>query len=313
MDKFIDQIHIGDCINILPQLPDDSIHCVVSDIPYGINLDDWDVLHENTNSALLGQSPAQIGKSGFKRRGKPIRGWNEADRNIPQEYEAWCSQWASALYPKVKDGGSIFIFGARRTIHRAIVALEDSGFLLRDILSWEKPNAHHRAQRLSNILEKRGQEEAARKWDGWRLGNLAPMWEPIAWLFKPYDHTITDNVLANEVGAIHIDASKVDGKSPSNVLKFWFEKDEERFHEAQKPISLLKFLIQLTTRENQIILDPFVGSGSTAVACAELNRHYIGIDISTDYVAIAEKRLASRQTASDDTIADVQLQQKRLL
>ncbi|MCI0441958.1 site-specific DNA-methyltransferase, partial [bacterium] len=109
------------------------------------------------------------GKSGFKRRGKPIRGWNAADRNIPKEYETWCSQWATLLYPKLKDGANVFIFGARRTLHRAIVALEDSGFLLRDILSWEKPNAHHRAQRLSNVLEKRGYDEEVQKWLGWRL------------------------------------------------------------------------------------------------------------------------------------------------
>jgi site-specific DNA-methyltransferase (adenine-specific) len=70
------QLIAGDALNIIPTLENDSIHCVLSDIPYGINLDDWDVLHTNTNSALLGQSPAQLGKSGFKRRGKPINGWS---------------------------------------------------------------------------------------------------------------------------------------------------------------------------------------------------------------------------------------------
>ena len=134
MNDTIDKIITGDCIKLIPTLSDDSIHCLVSDIPYGISLDEWDVLHKNTNSALLGQSPAQIGKSGFKRRGKPIRGWSAADRNIPKEYQAWCAQWASSLYPKMKDGASLFIFGARRTLHRAIVALEDSGFLLKDII-----------------------------------------------------------------------------------------------------------------------------------------------------------------------------------
>ncbi|MDQ7027679.1 MAG: site-specific DNA-methyltransferase [Anaerolineae bacterium] len=312
MDKFIDKIMTADCLDILPQLTDNSVHCVVSDIPYGINLDEWDVIHSNTNSALLGQSPAQLGKSGFKRRGKPIRGWNAADRNIPKEYERWCSDWASALYPKLKDGASVFIFGARRTIHRAIVALEDSGLLLRDILSWEKPNAHHRAQRISGVLEKRGLKTEAEKWEGWRLGNLAPIWEPIAWLFKPYDHTITDNVLTNEVGAIHIDACKINGKSPSNTLKFWFDKDEERFHEAQKPLSLLKFLILLTTRENQIVLDPFVGSGSTALASAELNRRYVGIEINSEYTDIAIRRIATRQ-AFVEPASNILPKQKPLL
>lgn len=291
MKTFLDQITPGDCIEYIPLLEDDSLHCVVSDIPYGINLDDWDVLHNNTNSALLGQSPAQKGKPGFKRRGKPIRGWNEADRQIPKEYQDWCYQWASALYPKVKDAGSVFIFGARRTIHRAIVALEDSGFLLKDILAWQKPNAHHRAQRISVVLKRRGLDSEAEQWAGWRLGNLAPRWEPVAWLFKPYAHTITDSVLENEVGAINTRAVQDNGKSPSNILDFGFGEDEARLHEAQKPVKLLEFLIKLTTRENQIVLDPFMGSGSTAVACKNLNRRYIGFEINPETADLARHRL----------------------
>ncbi len=295
MKALLDTITVGDCLEHLPRLDDNSIDCFISDIPYGINLDEWDVLHNNTNSALLGQSPAQMGKSGFKRRGKPIRGWSLADRQIPREYQEWCARWASLVFPKMKDGASLFIFGARRTIHRAIVALEDSGFLLKDILAWEKPVAHHRAQKLSGILEKRGLIEDAHKWRGWRLGNLAPAWEPIAWLFKPYSYTITDNVLENEVGAINTAACQIHGRSPSNLLRFGFHPDEPRIHEAQKPVALLEFLIRLTTREGQIVLDPFMGSGSTAVACVNLNRHFIGFEINTDYVKAANARLARRQ------------------
>lgn len=286
----IDQVTVGDCLDLIPQVSDASVHCFISDIPYGIGLDEWDVLHTNTNSALLGQSPAQVGKSGFKRRGKPIRGWSAADRDIPREYQDWCYQWASLTYPKMKDGASLFIFGARRTLHRAIVAIEDSGFLLKDILAWEKPNAHHRAQRLSGVLEKRGLEQDAVKWEGWRLGNLAPKWEPIAWFFKPYAYTITDTILENEVGAMNIEASQPHDKSPTNILNFWFDKDEPRLHEAQKPVKLLEFLIQLTTRENQVILDPFLGSGTTAVACKNLNRRFIGFEINPEYASTAYER-----------------------
>lgn len=291
MNEFIGKITTGNCIEYIPRLEDNSVHGFISDIPYGINLDEWDVLHNNTNSALLGQSPAQIGKSGFKRRGKPIRGWNTADREIPREYQEWCYQWASRTYPKMKDGASVFIFGARRTLHRAIVALEDSGFLVKDVLAWQKPNAHHRAQRISGILEKRGLKDDAQKWDGWRLGNLAPQWEAIAWFFKPYDHTITDVVLENEVGAINTQACQVDDKNPTNILNFWFDTNEERVHEAQKPVSLLEFLIKLTTRENQIVLDPFMGSGSTAVACLNLKRQFIGFEINPGYTEMANKRI----------------------
>jgi site-specific DNA-methyltransferase (adenine-specific) len=293
MDAFLNHITTGDCLTYLPQLADGSIDCVVSDIPYGISLDEWDVLHQNSNSALLGQSPAQVGKKGFKRRGKPIRGWSSADRLIPHEYEAWCYEWASLLYPKVKNGASLFIFGARRTLHRAITALEDSGFLLRDLLAWQKLSAHHRAQKLSGVLAKRGLTAEAAQWQGWRLGNLAPIWEPIAWLFKPYDHTITDNVLQHEVGAINLAACQAAGRSPTNLLKFGFAPDEERLHEAQKPVALLEFLIQLTTKEGQVVLDPFMGSGSTAVACHNLGRAYIGFEISESYAAAAQARLAN--------------------
>lgn len=314
MTKFIDNITLGDCVDYIPLLEDDSLHCVVSDIPYGINLDEWDVLHNNTNSALLGQSPAQKGKSGFKRRGKPIRGWNEADKNIPKEYQEWCATWASSLYPKVKDGGSVFIFGARRTLHRALVALEDSGFLLKDILSWQKPNAHHRAQRISVVLERRKLHEEAKKWEGWRLGNLAPMWEPVAWLFKPYKHTITDVVIENEVGAMNTKAVQVNGKSPTNVLEYWFDSDETRIHEAQKPVSLLEFLIKLTTRENQIVLDPFMGSGSTAVACKNLNRRFIGFEIVPETHKLAIERVNNTSFSShSDEIQDPPLYQQPLI
>lgn len=298
MTEFLDKITLGDCRDYLPQLPDDSIHCFLSDIPYGISLDDWDVLHRNTNSALLGQSPAQVGKSGFKRRGKPIRGWSQADRNIPHEYEAWCSSWGEMVYPKMKAGASMFVFGARRTIHRAIVALEDIGFLLKDILAWEKPSAHHRAQQISGILEKRGLEAEAREWGGWRLGNLAPLWEPIAWLFKPYPYTITDIVLENGVGAMNIEDVLVDGRSPTNLLRFGFEKDETRYHEAQKPLALIEFLIRLTTREQHIILDPFMGSGTTAVAARRLQRQFIGFEIDPLMVDIATERLAAMEHSS---------------
>src|SRR3989338_29229 len=109
-ENYIDKITLGDCQNFIGELDNESIDLFLSDIPYGISLDKWDVLHSNTNSALLGQSPAQIGKTGFKRRGKPINGWAQSDRNIGLEYQNWCKEWAASLYPKMKDGSFLFVF-----------------------------------------------------------------------------------------------------------------------------------------------------------------------------------------------------------
>lgn len=299
LETYLDKISPGDCMEHLPQLPPDSIHLCLSDIPYGINLAPWDVLHNNTNSALLGQSPAQVGKSGFKRRGKPINGWNAADKQIPKEYQAWCRKWTDMLFPLMKEGASVFIFGARRTLHRAIVAFEDSGFLLRDILAWEKSNAHHRAQSLENLVRNRGLEDEAERWAGWKVGNLAPLWEPVAWFFKPYRHTILDNVIEHEVGGINVAECLIDGSSPTNVLRFNLEAGE-KLHETQKPLDLIKYLIKLTTREGQIVLDPFMGSGTTAIAARDLNRRFIGYEISEEFWQVGQQRLAI-EPSSDST------------
>ncbi len=293
--ELINKINLGDCRDVLPMISPESIHLCLSDIPYGISLDSWDVLHQNTNSALLGSSPAQVGQNGFKKRGKPIRGWSAADGTILDEYQDWVGQWAKLLFPLMINGASVFIFGARRTLHRAIVALEEAGFVLRDILVWKKASAHHRSQSLSGVLRRRDEQEQAKAWNGWRLGNLAPIYEPIAWLFKPYMRTITDNVLKHGVGAMNIAACLDNGKSPTNILNLGFLPGEHRVHEAQKPVSVMSYLIKLTTRQEQLVLDPFIGSGTTAVACQRLNRRFIGIEIDPDYLDIARQRLVEER------------------
>ncbi len=290
---YLNKITLGDCVKHIPHLDDNSIDLFLSDIPYGICLDDWDVLHNNTNSALLGSSPAQQGKTGFKKRGKPINGWAQSDRNIGLEYQDWCKEWAKLVYPKMKEGSFLFVFGARRTIHRVVNAFEECNFLIKDILSWKKPSAHHRAQRVSIVLERRGLTKEAEEWDGWRLGNLAPIWEPIAWFMKPYKigGTITDNILENKVGAMNIKECLVNGASPTNILEFGFECNEERVHEAQKPLSLMEYLIKLTTKEKQTVLDPFMGSGTTALASKLLDRNFIGFELNEDYYNYSLKRV----------------------
>jgi DNA modification methylase len=66
-------------------------------------------------------------------------------------------------------------------------------------------------------------------------------------------------------------------------------------HPCPKYLPFWKMIIEKSTNEDMIILDPFLGSGTTAVACKQLNRNFIGIEISRDYCDIAEKRLANIQ------------------
>ncbi len=65
------------------------------------------------------------------------------------------------------------------------------------------------------------------------------------------------------------------------------------YHPTVKPVELMKYLIKLITKENQLVLDPFIGSGSTALACRWTNRRFIGFEINQEYYDIANKRLST--------------------
>ncbi len=66
---------------------------------------------------------------------------------------------------------------------------------------------------------------------------------------------------------------------------------EKRYHPTQKPVGVMKWIIEKYTKPDDIILDPFFGSGSTGVAAVRMGRHFIGIEINPDYCKIAEKRI----------------------
>ena len=284
-----------DSITAIRALEVASIHLILSDIPYGIGADKWDVLHKNTNSALLGTSPAQIRAGAvFRRRGKPLNGWSEADRKIPVEYQHWCESFAEEWLRVLKPGGSVLVFAGRRLAHRCIVAFEDAGFTFKDSLAWLRESAPHRAQRISIVFQRRGDDVSAEQWAGWRVGNLRPIFEPILWFVKPYTigATIADNVLAHGVGAFNETAFIRYERTPDNVLRSGFAKGEGGRHVAQKPVKLLRTLIELTTLPGQLVLDPFCGSGSTLVAAKLAGREYLGFEVDPEAVKVAEERLA---------------------
>jgi site-specific DNA-methyltransferase (adenine-specific) len=291
-----DTVLRGDCITRMKQMPAESVHLILSDIPYGIGADDWDVLHDNTNSAYLGSSPAQsrAGKI-FKSRGKPINGWSEADRAIPRQYSQWCSTWTAQWLRLLKPGGSAIVFAGRRLAHRCTIAMEDDGFSFKDMLAWTRERAPHRAQRLSLVYERRGDKKSTQHWDGWRIGNLRPTFEPILWFTKPYKigSTIADNALLHGVGPFNEKAFQKYMQRPDNVLDCGFDPKEAGLHPTQKPVRLMLALIELTTQPGQMVFDPFAGSGSTLVAAKSLGRSYLGIEENAQYAAVAQRRLKS--------------------
>jgi len=290
----LNNIYNGDSIELIKNIDDNCIDLIISDIPYGIGVDTWDVLHNNTNNAYLGTSPAQE-KAGavFKKRGKPLNGWSEADKLIPKQYYDWVMSWAEEWFRVLKPGSNVFIFAGRRLAHRCICAFEDSGFTYKDMVGWEKERAAHRAQRISVIFERRNDTVSAAKWVGWKVGNLRPVFEPILWFSKPYKigGTIADNVLQYNLGAFNESILNKYGQVPDNIFHIQSQQHDIGLHPTQKPLLLMELLIELTTVEGQTVCDPFCGSGTSLVAALRLNRNYLGFEKEEVYYAIAKNRI----------------------
>ncbi len=93
-------------------------------------------------------------------------------------------------------------------------------------------------------------------------------------------------------------------KEIDDYRKFYITNCKKGLHPAEKQVDLLKRYIRVSSKENDIILDTFMGSGSTGVACKQLNRNFIGIEIDKKYFEIAKERInhTGQQTTIEDFI-----------
>ena len=89
---------------------------------------------------------------------------------------------------------------------------------------------------------------------------------------------------------------------PSDVLNFNAPCTNKRYHPTQKPVELLEYLIRTYTFEGETVLDATMGSGSTGVACVNLNRKFIGFELDEKYYSIAEKRIAEAVAAREQSL-----------
>ncbi|MCL1935960.1 MAG: site-specific DNA-methyltransferase [Defluviitaleaceae bacterium] len=216
---------------------------------------------------------------------------------MSKEYGNWVLTWSYSWFDVLKSGASIFIFAGRRFAHRVITSMEDIGFDFKDMLCWERDKAPHRAQRISLVYERRGDYNNRDKWNNWRVSNLRPIFEPILWFQKPYPtgKTLADNILINEIGAWNENSLKKYNKNLNilnqlNMIKVNVTVADRGLYVTQKPLELMKLLIELITIEGQTVLDPFAGSGTTLIAAKELNRNFIGFEIDKDIYEIAKKK-----------------------
>jgi site-specific DNA-methyltransferase (adenine-specific) len=161
--------------------------------------------------------------------------------------------------------------------------------------------------------------QEAKKWEGYGTA-LRPAYEPIILAIKPNDGSYANNALKWGVAGLNIDKGRIfEGRFPANVIldeesaelldkqkdnisRFFYcakaSKNErtangliENNHPTLKPLELIKYLVKLATPPDGLVLDPFVGSGTTCVACKVLGYDCIGIEKELNYIEIANKRL----------------------
>lgn len=117
-----------------------------------------------------------------------------------------------------------------------------------------------------------------------------------------------DGVCSNDQADVEL--AWVKGKGVARIVRhFWMgmlkasERGEERVHPTQKPVAVMDWVIRQTTAKGQTILDPYMGSGTTGVACAKLGRPFVGIEIERRYFDAACERIATAH--SEPTLFDL--------
>jgi len=88
---------------------------------------------------------------------------------------------------------------------------------------------------------------------------------------------------------LHKGRKLLNGGRDANIINF--KRSGNKHHPTEKPVDMFEYLIGKSTKENDIVLDPFIGSGTTGIACKNLNRQFIGIELDADYCKIAQARI----------------------
>lgn len=256
-----DKVVCGDCLKLLPEVENDSVDLIINDPPnFGVLRDDWD------------------------------NQWKSVG-----EYLGWCRRWSTECLRVLKPTGSMYVWGTVGekcdTTIRLKLLLDECGFHFKDWLTWKK---------------QRGM--------GNRRGWLYTR-EEILWYVK--DNKLftwnTDSQYSQERRKSQSFGFKAwkEGHRPrsenyriSNVWtdipeQTWNWKDLKTKHSTPKPVEALARIIRAHTKEGDIVLDCFSGSGSTAVACKITGRRYVCFEIDRKYCEISETRLSSMVCTKD--------------
>lgn len=176
------------------------------------------------------------------------------------DFLKWIPLYAKILNPD----GSLIIFNAYRQITPIISECESNGLVLKDVIVWEKSNPMPRNRDRRYVQDK--------EFASWFVKDKAK------WTFnKPRDIDYLRSIFRGSI---------VLGK-------------EKSVHPTQKSLELMDRIIRIHTNKGDTVLDPFMGSGTTGVACVTRGRGFIGIEKNKKYFDIAEKRIKNSNEQTD--------------
>ena len=294
----------NDCLEELKKLEDNSIDCVITDPPYFIDkLDNtWsskDISNDKKNSHI-----------------KHLPKGMKFDKNQVKNLYDYYLKLSNILFKKMKPGAYFLSFSSPRLYHAIAMSCEIAGFEIRDMINWTYTQSMPKGMSVSHVIKKMDitedeKEKLIEEYKDFKTPQIKSCFEPICVAMKPIGKlTYIKNELAFKTGLLDF-SQKVgtnNDRVPANIItteeynehydkNFMVgkpskkEKGVTNTHITVKPLALIEHLIKLFSKKNSLVVDPFLGSGTTAVACKNTGRKCIGIELNTEYYQICLDRL----------------------
>ena len=294
----------NDCMIELKNMKDDSIDCVITDPPYFIDkLDDnW------SNTQLMNDKK----NSHIKHLPKGMK----FDKNQVKRLYDFYLKFSELLFKKMKPGGYFLTFSSPRLYHAVAMSCDIAGFEVRDMINWTYTQSMPKGMSVSHIIDKMDisneeKKKLKEKYKDFKTPQIKSCFEPICVAMKPIGKlTFIKNELKYDTGLLNFSEKVGIGNDhvPANIItteefneiydknfliqkESKSEKGKNNTHLTVKPVKLLEHLIKIFSKEESMVVDPFVGSGTTLIACKNSNRKCIGMEINKDYYKIALDRL----------------------
>lgn len=214
-------------------------------------------------------------------------GWDKFS-DFPS-YDAFTRQWLSATQRILKDTGTIWVIGTYHNIYRVGSLMQDLGFwILNDIL-WLKnnPMPNFRGVRFTNAHE------------------------TMIWAQKKKGSRYTFN--HKSMKALNDDLQmRSDWTLPLVTGKNRIRTNGAKAHSTQKPEALLYRVLMASSKPDDVVLDPFFGSGTTGAVAKKLGRKWIGIERDKKYIKVAQKRIDAVRRADEESLQVEKRKQARV-